>query len=355
MDRRSVIFPIVVGMAAMGFAPRAWSADTPADGAEQVRAELQAAHVEADRANAKLALAEARQALLEGRRQAAQAHARQAIGLLARLPSSDAVTDQVLLAEGILARAQSSQSTTAVAGQTATGAADAASPPGQMSPVGAAQPVAASPQWCAAPSASSTAAAGSIRSSDDSLPDPASQFARQARLKEQVASDAVRELIAVDEARQAPDGWISYPPDWPAKSRKRDAKYPGGLVARTDGWTDAAGREWYMGIYDVSDLTYVPPDFVPATQLNPVVAQRVALDRDAYRFNSFGFGGGWMNDPYATLALLRHFGGVEDVLYRGPKYSLELQQQLEQMVKLATGDAGGQPMVISLPPVQAPQ
>lgn len=355
MDRQSGFFPIIVGMASLAFVPGASSADTPADGAEQVRAELQTAHAEADRANAKLALAEARQALLEGRRQEALAHARQAIDLLARLPSSDAVTDQVLMAEGILARAQSSPSTNAVAGQTATGGANAARPPGQLSPVGTAQPIASSPQWGAAPSASSTATPGSIRSSDDSRLDPASQFTRQDQLNEQVASDAVRELIAVDEARLAPDGWISYPPDWPARSRKRDGKYPGGMVARTDGWTDAAGREWYLGIYDVSDLTYVPPDFVPATQLNPVVAQRVALDRDAYRFNSFGFGGGWMNDPYATLALLRHFGSVDDMLYRGPKYSLELQQQLEQMVKLATGDGGGQPMVISLPPVQAPQ
>lgn len=82
----------------------------------------------------------------------------------------------------------------------------------------------------------------------------------QGGLREAYRADEVRMLIEADEARLIPNGVISYPRDWPERMRRRQ-KYAGGMIARSASWHDKDGREWYVAIYDIHDLIYVPPQF----------------------------------------------------------------------------------------------
>lgn len=149
------------------------------------------------------------------------------------------------------------------------------------------------------------------------------------------SADAARLLTEADEARVAPVGEIAYPDDWPEKVARR-AKYAGGEMARSESWIDQDGREWYVAVYDIRDLTYVPPDFQPTFSLDPAENLRNTLDRHALRWGHGFFGGLPTWDLDVTIPLLRYFGGVDDYAWRGPKYSAERQEQIVEMIKAFT-------------------
>jgi hypothetical protein len=160
--------------------------------------------------------------------------------------------------------------------------------------------------------------------------------AYQEALRAAYKADETRLLVEADEARVVPDGDVSYPNDWPQRVARRQ-KYAGGVVARSPSWYDKDGREWYVAIYDIHDLIYVPPDFGYDSQpLAGPTGLRDALDRQALRERSFIFGG-WPEDLAAGIPLLRYFGGLNPWLARGPKYSLERQREIVDMIRAFTG------------------
>lgn len=154
-------------------------------------------------------------------------------------------------------------------------------------------------------------------------------------LRKAYSADAARLLTEADEARVVPAGDIAYPDDWPEKVAKRD-KYAGGQIARSESWYDQDGHEWYVAVYDIYDLIYVPPDFQPTFCLDPVEDLRNTLDRHALRLGYGCFGGLYPWDLNMTMPLLRCFGGVDDYAWRGPKYSVERQEQIIEMIKAFT-------------------
>lgn len=157
-----------------------------------------------------------------------------------------------------------------------------------------------------------------------------------------------QQLTAVDESRVIPPGEITYPPNWPEIVRKR-AQYRGGMIARGPSFYDKDGREWYMAVYDIHDLIYVPPDF-PAVEFNPIINQRNAQDRAALQTQSYIFRGG-AEDLAAGLPLLQYFGGVDPYALRGPKYSIEREKQIVEMIKAFTGPQPDGAKIIELPPL----
>ncbi len=98
---------------------------------------------------------------------------------------------------------------------------------------------------------------------------------------------------------------------------------------------DKDGREWYVAIYDIRDVTYQPPDFHATDGLSLTQSLRDTLDRDALRRSSYLFNG-YPEDLAAGIPLLRYFGGIDDFEYRGPKYSQERRQQVIDMIKRFT-------------------
>lgn len=173
-------------------------------------------------------------------------------------------------------------------------------------------------------------------------------------LHEAVLADEARRLTEVEEDRIAPEGWVSYPDNWPQIVAKR-AKYKDGVVARTPSWTDKDGREWYVAVYDIHDLIYVPPDFQPPLgSFNPDQRLQNVLDRDALRYRSQIFNG-TAEDLAAGLPLLRYFGGVDPYAARGPKYSLERQRQIVDLIERFANPRGAPPQPGQAQPVQPAQ
>lgn len=173
------------------------------------------------------------------------------------------------------------------------------------------------------------------------------RLAYEYALRKAYTADEVRRLTQADEARITPERYIAYPDDWPQRVARRK-QFEGGQIARSDSRVDATGREWYAAVYDIHDLIYQPPDFQPPFELHPSEALRVALDRNALRWRSMIFSG-YAEDLAAGLPLLRYFGGIDDYFFRGPKYSLERQRQIVEMIHAFTED-GDEPRILSLPP-----
>ncbi len=331
-------------------------------------AEYRAAQQEASAVNAKVALLDARRALLADRWVEARERGNDALRLLRTLPTSERVVDQILIAEGVVSRASQAMarkrrgdhdnpiyaSDQPAAGTTAMTPVGVNATPVQPAP---APPTGASGQTIVVRNAPAAAAAADAV--DPLPPDDATavleQARRGARIRQQAGDDAASLMNDAEATLLAPRGaneWVEYPPDFMEKAKRREARYPGGMVARGGGWTDANGNEWYMGVYDISDLIYMPPDFVPPGSLDPREQTRISFDREAFRQRFFAFGGAWPGDIHDAIPLLRYFGGVDDLVYRGPKYSIERQQQIEEMVRVLLGQAGPQAQIISLPPVQ---
>lgn len=168
-------------------------------------------------------------------------------------------------------------------------------------------------------------------------------------LQHAYSADETRRLLQADEARVGPEQEIAYPDDWPERMARRE-RYAGGEMARSGSSVDANGREWYTAVYDVRDLTYVPPDFQPSFELLSSDEVRNATDREALRQRSQIFSG-YAEDLAAGIPLLRFFGGVDDYAFRGPKYSIEKQRQIMQMIEAFT-QRTGEAKVVPLPPTE---
>jgi hypothetical protein len=176
----------------------------------------------------------------------------------------------------------------------------------------------------------------------------------QGALHDAERNDEVRMLVSADEARLVPNRDVTYPPDWPQRVARRQ-KYAGGMIARSPSWTDDQGREWYVAVYDIHDLIYVPPDFGLETQFfgNMFAARNVA-DRAALRdslFNGLAFG---YLPPEEAIPLLRYFGGVNAWIDRGPKYSREREQEIVNMIKAFVGGVVVPVSDVDLPPEPPP-
>jgi hypothetical protein len=152
-----------------------------------------------------------------------------------------------------------------------------------------------------------------------------------------------RLLMEADEARVVPDGVVGYPNDWPDRVARRQ-QYADGVIARSDSWTDADGREWYLAVYDIHDLIYVPPDFTPTDGIPLSRSIRELQDRAALRQGSYIFNG-YPEDLAVGIPLLRYFGGVDDYAMRGPKYSMERQAQIVSLINRFLADRTAEPAV----------
>jgi hypothetical protein len=149
-------------------------------------------------------------------------------------------------------------------------------------------------------------------------------------IKTATAETELRALRSADEAGKAPRGDVEYPPDWPERTRRRAAQQGAGMIS-SPSWVGADGRQWNATVYDITDLTYVPPDFTSAVGVNPALDAANALDRDALRLRSMIFSGD-ARDLAAGLPLLNYLGGVDPYLIRGPKYSRERQQAIVDLI-----------------------
>lgn len=172
------------------------------------------------------------------------------------------------------------------------------------------------------------------------------RLAYEDSLSDATRSDELRRLVEADEARVAPAREIGYPDDWKERVARR-ARFADGQAARTSSWTGTDGKEWYAALYDIRELTYVPPDFAPSFSLDPVEDLRNTLDREALRQRSQIFSG-TAEDLAAGIPLLRFFGGVDDFAYRGPMYSREKAAQIAEQVKAWTTQLN-EPKVILVP------
>jgi hypothetical protein len=314
---------------------------------------------------ARLELVLARKALRGGQSARAIEKADRALALLRQVAPATDVSELELQAEGIKAVA------TRAAG-------DAASPPVRDAPVTAGdmpdsaqapspaqappseQEPAAPPRLVRSPTGDeySYRPRSTVINVDAVLSGENEQLRYQGAVDTQVRADDVRRLTETEESRLGPDNIVTYPENWPEIVRKR-ARYSDGVVARTPSWTDKDGREWYIAIYDIRDLTYEPPDFGggPVDLYEEV---NYNLDRQALRDYSWIFRGD-AQDFANGIPLLRYFGGYRDNYgfsdyygaSNGGRYSLQRQQAIIDMIKAFTGmkeDAGpGQPYVVPVP------
>jgi hypothetical protein len=174
-------------------------------------------------------------------------------------------------------------------------------------------------------------------------------------LRKSYSADAARLLTEADETRVVPVGEVAYPDDWPEKTVRR-AKYADGEIARSQSWIDEDGREWYVAIYDINDLTINPPRVDPVFSLDLNENTQYALDRHALRWGWGAYNWGWGPfqywDPWYTGPLYSpacYFGGAYGLGWHQPLHSAERQEQIVEMIKAFTMRST-ESQIISLPP-----
>lgn len=298
-------------------------------------------------ANTKLVIVDARKASREGRHADAARLAHEAQALMVDLPENFDRSDFEIAIEGILARAEKAgvkdargaqaQPKTRVAGAQAENEKAAATP--------ARPSEARRGRYVTTTIGTGMGDGAAIDVQAIADIDHERVHVYQGQLSDAYRSDELRRLIEVDEARVAPEGDVSYPGDWAELSKKRE-QYRGGLIARSKAYHDKDGHEWHAAIYDISALTYVPPDFAPAFSLDPVENFRNEQDRWTLRERSQIFRGD-ARDLAEGIPLLRFFGGVDEYALRGPKYSQEKAQEIVEMIKAVTTPST-EPKVIML-------
>lgn len=280
-----------------------------------------------------------RGALREGRFAHAAAYARKVIELLRPVSGAPEVAELELLAEGVIARAERAASRaghqvraakagTRVLAQVTTNAnAGAAGSPAQTS--GAGVTAVQSPAGVGLAAQGSVTCGGCPVHAADCAEDRRLRAAGKTRAAVQ-AEEAAR-LDAVDASRLAGEDWVQYPADWSARVARRTA-HQHGLLARGPSWSDGQGQTWNTSIYDLTDLTYVPPDFFADEALSLLQDQALAQYRFALAWRS-EIVGGYCDDLAAGLPLLGFFGGVDPFMARGPKYSRFLEQQIVELIQ----------------------
>lgn len=348
--------------------------DAPADDERVARAE-------ANLAVAKLQLVLARKAARAGELAVAARQAQHALILIRQLPPAIDASDLEFQAEGILARAAQAGISTAAVERAAS--ADAPLQPDDVQLDREVQGAAAVARQYEGPPRPDIDASGDARAlRERTLRRPAgdchayrpgaeiidvdailarsqARLIYQGALEQAYSEDEARILVNAEEARLVPDSDVAYPPDWPERVARR-SQWAGGQIARSPSWFDKDGREWYVAIYDVHDLIYVPPDFLRSAGVGDLRFNLQTLqDRRALRESSFIFRGwnGWESLEFG-IPLLRYFGGVDPWIDRGPKYSPEKQRELVRMIQSFVGgevEATNTPVPLPIPPVPAPQ
>lgn len=330
----------------------------PSAQAEELAQAEREARAEANTALAKLQLVLGRKALQSGEFKAAAEKAQRALVLIRQLPPEVDAGELELQAEGILARAaKSGVKVEALARDAASeapldegdaevdrrvqGAAKVArqysgTERSDIDTSGDARALRERTLRRQAPDRSGYRPGREIVDVDSILARDQERTAYQDALREAYKSDEVRMLVEGDEARIVPDDVVSYPNDWPQRMEKRK-KWKDGVVARSPGWSDKDGREWYVAIYDIHDLIYVPPDFGLYSDFGDYANRtRNDLDRRALRDGSMIFRGN-ADDLAAGIPLLRYFGGLDPWIERGPKYSAEKQREIIELIQAFTG------------------
>ncbi len=349
-----------------------WAAPAPQDPAAALPAdEEQVARNEANLALARLELVQGRKLLAAGQHAEAAKKAQRALVLLRQLPPEIDASEQTLQAEGILAVA--ARNGVNVAALARDAAAEAPLTEGDRARDRATQGAARVARQYEGSDRPDVDNSGDVRALRErtlrrqagdrhayrpgkSIIDVdgviATDEARrdyQDALREGYKADEVRLLTAVDEARVVPDGDVAYPSDWPQRVARRQP-YAGGMIARTPSWYDAEGREWFIAVYDIHDLIYVPPDFgIDAYAAHGIRGNRDQQDRRALRDRSMIFGG-YASDLYDGIPLLRYFGGVNAWALRGPRYSAEKQAEIVDLIARFTGARVENPPLPPAPP-----
>jgi len=307
---------IVLGLTALAWADVPTTTQTDSAAAEaDLAVQEQQARSEAAAALARLDLVLARKALREHQDKEAARRSLRVLNLLTQVPAGVDVSPYELQAEGILAKV-------ARAGVDVEGLR-------REAPVGeSALP---------APEHARTA---------DVKPRQKAPLADQRALEEAYRDSEARALVEAHEARVIPQQEIDYPRDWPEITRKR-AAHADALIARSPSWWDDEGREWYVGLYDISDLI-AEPAFHPAPLASPLESTIALRDREALRQQSYIFRGD-AYDLAAGLPLLRYFGGVFDTDLR-PRLSQARQRQIIELIKAFTQPPEGGAQIVPLSP-----
>lgn len=166
-------------------------------------------------------------------------------------------------------------------------------------------------------------------------------------LHDAIAEDEAARLTAAHEGRLAGDADVSYPDDWPERVARRE-QWKDGRIARGPSVTGPDGKEWFVGVYDLRDIAYEPPDFSLPFGIHPAEELRMQLDREALRWRSQIFGG-YADDLAAGLPLLRYFGPVDDFEFRGPKYNPAMERMVERLVRMITDQRPTEPTAEPVP------
>lgn len=341
-------------------------AQPPAPDADEVRAQG-----ELILAQAKVDLLAARKSLRDKRAQQAADRARAVLENLKNLPADMDAGELELQAEGVVAKAQklgAAVDAPVLAGQPSSAAADDARAPLDQQARNAVR-IARSYEGSDHPDIASDADVKELREralrnqnadrwgyrpareivDRENAQDRARQDAAyQPELQQVYSADEQHRLTAVDEARVAGDSPVIYPRDWAAKTAAR-AKYKDRPLARSDAHNDKDGHQWSAAVYDIADLTEIPPDFHPAYSLDIYENQINAADRQALRDRSQIFSG-TAADLAAGIPLLDYFGGNGNLDARS-RYSSMRQSQIVEMIK-AFEATDTEPRVIMLPPVR---
>ncbi len=174
----------------------------------------------------------------------------------------------------------------------------------------------------------------------------AQRLAWQARLRQQNLDAEGDALVDADDALHVPREFVTYPSDW-AEIAARRAPYAGGLVARGPSWWDEQRREWYVGLYDIDDLTREPADFLPPL-VHPAFGTQALLDREALRQSSDIFRGD-AADLAAGIPLLRYFGGYHATDLR-PRDSRAERDRIISLIHAFTESPPEGPLVVPVEP-----
>lgn len=344
--------------------------------AQEMSPDERTARIEANTALAKLQLVLGRKALEAKDFKTAAVKAQRALVLIRQLPPEVDASEMELQAEGILARAVKAGVNVEALARDANGGAPLEEGDAQLDRrVDAAAQVGRQYSGSQRPEIDTSGDARALRERtlqrqkpekygyrpgreiidvDSILARDEQRLYYEGALSEAYRSDEMRILTEAHEARIVPDGDISYPNDWPQRVERRK-KWKDGVVARSPSWYDKDGREWYVAIYDIHDLIYVPPDFGAYSNFgDPKQYWENEQDRIALRNRSMIFGGN-ADDLAAGIPLLRYFGGVDPWVDRGPKYSAEKQAEVVEMIRAFTGarvEDGGAPVPQLGPPPQ---
>ncbi|KKN16286.1 hypothetical protein LCGC14_0977420 [marine sediment metagenome] len=142
------------------------------------------------------------------------------------------------------------------------------------------------------------------------------------KIKDKTKQSEIEVLVNADEARIIPRNIekdiISYPANWPDIVKKRE-KYKDSVIARSPSWIDEEGKEWYVAVYDISDLIYEVPNFESPYSLTPMERYYRSLQEhnEYYR----GFNWDIPQNPEKRV---------------GPVYSETKRQQIVDIIKAFT-------------------